>query len=259
MSKASEAESDSTGSRATKVAKRGSSEDKTIPSIDPQFSKMARENGILSMIDSREPSNLVDIYAILKTGCDSPTPEQTEFAVFRSDVEVSGNGVSVGVALLSILKRCDLPYKPALNQPFTKFPPKVGFNDGLSVAEPDLVEGYCAPAFKPYVFQRPLGDSAVPPQCEYPIAMSLLTGEFKKLEGDFRCGQRQAAYDAASLVYAKNQAVVAEYRPYKRTLCLWEASSVTANGFRSPCTIRQRTALARPSTIKFRYLTEAFG
>lgn len=154
-------------------------------------------------------------YATLKTGRDSPTPGQTEFAAFRSDVEVSGNEVSVGVALLSILKRCDLPYKRSLYQPFTKFPPKVGFNDGLSVAKPDLVEGYFAPAFKPYVFQRPLGDSAVPKQCEYPIAMSHLTGEFKKLGGDFRCGQHQAAYDAASLVYARDQAVGAIHRPDK--------------------------------------------
>lgn len=214
-SKASEAESDPAGSRTITTAKKGSSDDKTIPLTDPQFSKMARENGILSMIGSREPSNIMDICAILETGRNSPTPGQTEFAAFRSDVEISGNEISVGVVVLSILKRCDLPYKRALNQPFTKFPSKVGFNDGLSVAKPDLVEGYFAPAFKPYDFERPVADSAIPTQCEYPIAMSHLTGDFKKLGGNFRCGQHQAAYNAAFLVYARDQAGIAVNGPDK--------------------------------------------
>lgn len=154
------------------------------------------------MLKSREPSNLVDTCAVLKAGRNSPMRGQTEFAAFCSDVEISGNEIYVGVAVFAILKPCFPLYKGALNQPFTKFPLKGRFIDGLSVAKPDLVEGWFVPTFEPYHFERPLGDSAMLTRWESSNAMSHLTGEYKRVGGDFDAANiRQLT---ASHVYARN-------------------------------------------------------
>ncbi|KAL9627764.1 MAG: hypothetical protein Q9164_007499, partial [Protoblastenia rupestris] len=104
-------------------------------------------------------------------------------------------------------------YTQVYRRKFTMFPSNVGFNDGLSPAKPDFIEAYVAKTFKPNSLIRLLRGSAVPIPGGRPIALAHIAGEFRRLSGDMECAMYQAAYDAATLIYARNQACLAMGKP----------------------------------------------
>jgi hypothetical protein len=53
-------------------------------------------------------------------------------------------------------------YRRAYNQPFNGFPKNVGFNDGASAAQPDMVEGFDLMRFDLFPVREELGGAAVP-------------------------------------------------------------------------------------------------
>jgi len=60
-----------------------------------------------------------------------------------------------------LLKRYDEPgYHKSYNQSFSNFPKNVGFNNDLSAAQPDMVEGLDMPEFEPFPVRAQLGGAA---------------------------------------------------------------------------------------------------
>ena len=171
---------------------------------------MAEENGILDRFDSIDPVNFDKVRARLEQSRNSPDPGLQELKDFRKRIQLSQNKQGVAQAVMPLLcRRTGEGYTQIYDQKFTMFPSNVGFNDGLSPAKPDFIEAYVANAFKPYPLIRRLGGSAVPVPGGRPIALAHIAGDFKRLSGDMECAMCQAAYDAATLIYGRNQACLA--------------------------------------------------
>ena len=61
-----------------------------------------------------------------------------------------------------LLKHYDEPrYNKSYNQSFNNFPKNVGFNNGLSAAQLDMVEGLDMPKFKLFPVHEQLGGAAI--------------------------------------------------------------------------------------------------
>lgn len=158
-------------------------------------------------MDSTEPSNFDDIYNYLNRLRESASPDLEEFRSYRWKAVTADNEDTVKLALIRHLKEYDDgKYRSAYNQQFTEYPANVGFNDGLSPAKPDLVQGINLQNFEPYPVVQQFGGAAVPTPSRYPIALAHMAGEFKRPGGNLIEAQSQAAYDAASLVYGRNVA-----------------------------------------------------
>lgn len=197
------------GSRPSQSPGPAGSDTTLVLTTDPRFPRHALENGILPYNPSTPPSNFEDIKAFLEQDRKSPGPDQTEFTTYQQQVETAPGEAGVKSALQdNILQRRKYGvYKIEHDQQFSRFPGNVGFNNGLSAATPDWVEGY----FKNYIDQQNptfqlLGDSAVPTAVTFPIVLAHLVGEFKKLGGNLATGSQQAAYAAACLVYGRDLA-----------------------------------------------------
>ncbi|KAL6713040.1 hypothetical protein ACLMJK_009436 [Lecanora helva] len=203
--------SKSSDSKHTTIASDGSSKtsssSKFVSTTDPQFARMAEENGILDRFDSIDPVNFDEVRTRLEQARNSPDPDLQEYKDFCKRIQLSQNEQGVAQAVIPLLcRRTDEGYTQVYDQKFTMFPSQVGFNDGLSPAKPDFIEAYVASTFKPYPLIRRLGGSAVPVPGGHPIALAHIAGEFKRLSGDMECAMCQAAYDAATLIYGRNQA-----------------------------------------------------
>lgn len=202
-----ETESDLTGK--TSASDKTTSSIRSIPSSDSKFPGIIRKNGILQDYESTEPSNIDKIHNTFKRPRESLSPELKDFKRYRRAIGIAGNEDAIQRTVLSLFKNDDdEDQKQLINQQFIEFPSNVGFNNGLSAAKPDFVEGYLEEAFQPYPIKDLLGGSAVPTSDQFPIALPHIVGEFKRRGGDFECGTCQAAYDAACLVYGRKHACI---------------------------------------------------
>ena len=175
---------------------------------------MVEENGILNRFDSIDPVNFDKVRTRLKQSRNSPDPDLQEFKDFCKRTQLSQNEQGVAQAVMPFLyRRTGEGYIQVYDQKFTMFPSNGGFNNGLSPAKPGFIEAYVANTFKPYPLIRRLGGSAVPVPGRRPIALAHIAGEFKRLSGDMECAMCQVAYDAATLIYARNQACLAINKP----------------------------------------------
>lgn len=191
-----------------------SSRSKSVSTTDPQFARIAEENGILDRFDSIDPVNFDEVRTRLEQSRNSPAPDLQEFEDFRKRIQLSQNEQGVAQAIMPLLcRRTGEGYTQIYDQKFSMFPSNVGFNDGLSSAKPDFIEAYTVSKFKPYPLIRRLGGSAVPVPGGRPIALAHIAGEFKRLSGDMECAMCQAAYDAATLIYGRQQACLAIGKP----------------------------------------------
>lgn len=57
----------------------------------------------------------------------------------------------------SLLKRHEREYGRVYNQAFNDFPKNVGFNNGLSATQPDMIEGLEMTEFDPFPVRQELG------------------------------------------------------------------------------------------------------
>jgi hypothetical protein len=83
----------------------------------------------------------------------------------------------------------------------------VVFNNGLSAALPDMVEGLTMPAFEPYPIRKDLSGAPVITPGIDAITLPHLAGEWKGSGKDMTEAETQAAYDGACMVYARNKAL----------------------------------------------------
>jgi hypothetical protein len=93
------------------------------------------------------------------------------------------------------------------NQQFNDFPRNVGFNNGLSPAQPDMIEGLDLAQYDLFpIREDSLLKAAVPSSGPNAITLPHLAGEWKGPGKDMNLARHQAAYNGASMVYARDQA-----------------------------------------------------
>lgn len=179
----------------------------TKAATDPNFPRLAYANGILNPVHSKPPGNLHDLQDQLDKSRDSQSPSESQFRTFARKVKKAPNEASIFPSIFTLLKDDDNDgYDRVINQAFSEFPKNVGLNDGLSAAQPDIVQGLCSEEFDPFPIREELGGAAVPtPECD-PPTLPHLAGELKGPGKDMILAETQAAYDGACMVYGRNKA-----------------------------------------------------
>lgn len=82
----------------------------------------------------------------------------------------------------------------------------MGFNNGLSAAQPGLIEGLEIPQFKPFPIYKQLGGAAIPHIAPHSIALPHFAGDWNGPAKGTALAELQAAYAGASMVYGRDAA-----------------------------------------------------
>ncbi|KAL2133389.1 hypothetical protein VTI74DRAFT_2432 [Chaetomium olivicolor] len=172
---------------------------KTTSTTFSGFAALAFENGVLNPPNSKPPKNLDDLRARINRSRGTASPPESAYRAYVHAVQTAPNEDSMVHISVRLLKDFDddLQYAKVYNQSFNSFPSDVGFNNGLSVPKPDLVEALQRPAFRPFPVKSELGGSAV--LIDDPDSMTLphLAGEWKGRGKDMEEARTQSAYDGA--------------------------------------------------------------
>lgn len=201
-------EQTTTGSDPTSLELDDSkSSNKTKTATDRGFPQLARDNGILPPVYSNPPANQRELQQRLDKSRDSQSPSESQFQAFARKTKEAPNEGSILTHTTKLFKDDDiLGYNQVINQAFSEFPKDVGFNDGLSAARPDIVQGLISKEFHPFPIRDELGGAAVPTPGLAPLTLPHLAGEFKGPGKDILFAEAQAAYDGACMVYGRNKA-----------------------------------------------------
>jgi hypothetical protein len=182
----------------------------SISTTDPGFQDAAFDNGILNPENSKPHTNLKKSKVQINRTRDTVSPSESEYEKFAHKIRTAPNEQTVLLQTSSLLKEYgtdDSRYSRVYNQAFIAFPKNVGFNTGLSAAQPDMVEGLEMPEFNPFPVRQQLGGAAVPTSGTNAITLPHLAGEWKGPGKDMILAQTQAAYDGACMVYGRNEAL----------------------------------------------------
>ncbi|ESZ89824.1 hypothetical protein SBOR_9793 [Sclerotinia borealis F-4128] len=140
----------------------------SIPTSDSMFGNAANTNHINDPITSTEPANLDDWKEIINRSRDTASPDEKDETL------------------------CEVP-------------PNLGFNNNLSHAQPDLLEGYDLSAFRPFEAREELGGTAVLKRGPSATTLPHFAGELKGPGKSLKKADMQAAYDAAIMVHGRKR------------------------------------------------------
>ena len=181
---------------------------KTVSTTDSSFPRLVFSNGVLDPVNSQPPENLEYRRKQLNRARDTESPTESAYNDFLYRVQTAPNEMSMLIATSTLLKGYKPGYHPVYSQSLADFPKNVGFNNGLSAAQPDMIEGIDLTQSGPFPVHDVLGGAAVPTLERHAPALSHLAGEWKGPGKDMICAETQAAYDGACLVYGRNKARV---------------------------------------------------
>jgi hypothetical protein len=181
----------------------------TTSTTDSGFQDIAFDNGILNPVNSKPPPDLDQLEERADRARDTASPTESEYQKFAYKIQTARNEQTVLLQTSQLLKEyetIDSGYSKVYDYPFNAFPKNVGFNNGLSAAKPDMVEGLDMPEFDPFPVRQQLGGAAVLTSGTNATTLPHFAGEWKGPGKDMIKAQTQAAYDGACMVYGRNQA-----------------------------------------------------
>jgi hypothetical protein len=180
----------------------------TISTTKSGFKDAAFKNGVLDVFNSRPPANLDSLQNRPDRTRDSASPTELQSTRYKRKMLITSSESSVLMQSSKLLKEYDcIEYNTAHNQAFTAFPKNVGFNNGLSPAKPDLIEGFIMSEYEPFPIRDELGGAAVITPGPNAITLPHLAGEWKSQGKDMTQAETQAAFDGACMVYGRNEAL----------------------------------------------------
>lgn len=189
---------------------------RTLSTTTSGFADQAYKNGILDPLDAKPPPNLEDVRERLARSRTTASPPEPEYKRYINRVEGAPNEATmvyeVGGKLLKEYN--DEGYSRTFNQAFTGYPEDVGFNNGLSAAQPDFVEGLRKREYRPFPVDERVSGAVLYKDDPHSLTLPHLAGEWKGPGKNMKEARMQAAYDGAALVYARNQALDAMGKPY---------------------------------------------
>ncbi|KAF4469534.1 heterokaryon incompatibility [Fusarium albosuccineum] len=182
---------------------------KTTSTTTSGFADQAFKNGILPSRHSKPPANLKDMQERHGKSRTSVSPTGSEFKRYSNKVGRAPNESTMVVETTRrIIKDYDEEdYHQSFNQSFTGFPKDVGFNDGLSAAQPDYVEGLEKAVYGPFPIDEYIPGAVLYEDDPDSLALPHLAGEYKARGKNMEEARLQSSYDGAALVYARNQAL----------------------------------------------------
>ena len=206
MQRSSQSQKSSPSKSTSLLSDRSKSSSKTVSTTDSRFPFLAGGNAILWEPNAKPPLNLQFLQDRLNRRRGTPSPTESEYEIATHNLVIAENEGTVAAEASNLLKNYHITgYRRAINLPFKDFPKNVGFNDGLSPAQPDIIEGLEIPNFKPFLPSEQL-TAAIPYSSRNAITLPHCAGEWKGPGKDLNLARVQAAYDGASMVYARNEA-----------------------------------------------------
>jgi hypothetical protein len=194
-----------TGNGAT--PSRSKPKSRTNSTTASSFAAQAARNGILDRHDSKPPNNISTIRKRYTASRATNSPTESEFEDYIQATARAPNEATVaGNFQDALVKKYGRGYQRYLNQAFTGFPSEVGFNNGLSAAQPDFVQGLDRGQYQPVDVDE-INGAVLYADNPKSVTLPHIAGEFKRLGGDLRVAEVQARYDGATLTYARNQAL----------------------------------------------------
>lgn len=153
-------------------------------------------------------ANLRDPREPIDRSRSTPSPSGSDYRHFTSAVRRAPNEKTILVETAnSLLKRYDDPGdQKSYDKAFAKFPKNVGFNNNLSAAQPDIVEGLDMPEFGQFPVREQLGGAATVYSGPQATTLPHLARECKGPGKDMILAQTQAGYVGACMVYGRNKA-----------------------------------------------------
>jgi hypothetical protein len=175
-----------------------------------KFPKLAWDNGVLPRSRSRPPANIEELRRMINCSRGTASPPESQYEDFVKRVDDADNEMSVLQNSTLLFKQYafneDLGYDKSFSKAWTEFPKNVGFNNGLSAPQPDMLEGLREEAFRPFPVEATLGGAAVLTTSSNPVTLPHLAGEFKGPGKDTKRARVQASYDGAAMVFARGEA-----------------------------------------------------
>ncbi|KAK6609673.1 hypothetical protein H4I96_03604 [Botrytis cinerea] len=187
------------------------SRSKSIPTSDSMFGNAANTNHINDPTTSAQPANLDDWKDILNRSRDTASPDETEYMNYSYNICTAESEATIihhqSEKLLKEYNVCESKYRKTYSETLCEVPPNLGFNNGLSNAQPDFLEGYDLSAFRPFEVREKLGGTAVLKRGPTATTLPHFAGEWKGPGKSLKKADMQAAYDAAILVYGRKRAL----------------------------------------------------
>jgi hypothetical protein len=177
---------------------------KTISTTGSGFAQQAYENGILDPAASYPlPSDFDTIQHSFTQRRTSTQPSEPTHRIYSELVCTSYNESGASYLVQTdILKRyeySDWRYRRVRDRAITQIPSQ-DFNHGLSNPLPDVLEGLYTKALPDHLHNNALHTKESLSFCHFAV-------EFKRTDGNLRQATVQAAYDGATMVCARNQAL----------------------------------------------------
>ncbi|KAF3061174.1 hypothetical protein GL218_03755 [Daldinia childiae] len=194
------------------------------------FAIQAYNNGILDPLSSNPPTNIEDIRTRYAQSRGTASPIKSMYEDYVDTVGRARNEATmvfeVGWQLLKNYPREG--YNRVFNQAFTGFPKDAGFNSGLSAPQPDFIEGLEMPEYRPFPVDEHVKGAVLYKGDPCSLTLPHIAGEWKGREKDMEEARLQSAYDEATLVYARNEALKLVGEPNLPSCA--EATTFTTDG-----------------------------
>ncbi|KAK3358800.1 hypothetical protein B0T25DRAFT_448220 [Lasiosphaeria hispida] len=166
------------------------------------FEARAYENGILSPNSSQPAQDLDTIRHYLAKRRSSTQPSERTHQQYCRKISRSFNESTASYDIQSkIMKEYDDPHYDRFNNRAITRILEEDFNKGLSNPIPDRIEGLHTSTLPSYIHNHALHDD------DHSLALCHFATEFKRTDGNIHQATYQAAYDGATLVHARGQAL----------------------------------------------------
>lgn len=197
------------GSQPPPLSTTKTSRTKSVSVSDSSFGDAALKNRIYDCTTSLKATNIEDWEEICNRSRDTASPDEVEFEDYRHNITTACSEAGIVQYSQSLFKEYKGLYKhgyrKTYNEALSRIPSAMGFNNNLSPAQPDFLEGYDLAKFRPYQPQDL--NFAVVKHGMSATTLPHLAGEFKGQGKDLRQAAIQAAYDGAIMVCGRREAL----------------------------------------------------
>lgn len=187
---------------------------KTTSTTRKDFEEKLRGNGVVHPLDSSfyPPANETELLELLDKSRTSASPTASQYEDYVDTYKLAAcEADMVHVFSTQVLKEPSRQlrkegYYGSRDKQWVDIPKDLGFNNGLSAPKPDYIEGCRRGRLPPTVLEFGGAATFVKDLPQY-VALPHLAMKLKHKGADMDLAGRQAGYDGAAMVYARNKAL----------------------------------------------------
>lgn len=184
---------------------------KSVSASDSAFGDAALANHIYDHTTSLQPANIGYWNEVCSRSRDTASPDESQYQDYVYHIHAANSEATIIQHNQKLLKEykgaSEHGYRKTYNETLSEVPANIGFNNGLSNAQPDLLEGYDLAMYRPFPARKELQGTAVLKRGARATTLPHFAGEWKGPGKDLRQAASQAAYDGAIMVRGRTDAL----------------------------------------------------